>query len=44
MLTSNTRFVDRTHIKGKKNAIDIYEIIWQEEDMTRMSTKYDAYA
>ena len=33
-----TRFVDRAPIKGKEQEIDIHEIIWQEEDVTRMST------
>lgn len=35
---ANTRFVDRASIKGKKDDIDIFEIIWQEEDVTRMAT------
>jgi adenylate cyclase len=38
MLRVSTRFVDRAPIKGKKEEIDIYEIIWQEEDVTRMAT------
>ena len=38
MLRASTRFVDRAPIKGKKEEIDIYEIIWQEEDVTRMAT------
>jgi adenylate cyclase len=38
MLRAASRFVDRAPIKGKKEEIDIYEIIWQEEDVTRMAT------
>ncbi len=38
MLKANSRFVDRAPIKGKKEEIDIYEIIWQQEDVTRMAT------
>lgn len=37
-LRASTRFVDRAPIKGKKEEIEIYEIIWQEEDVTRMAT------
>lgn len=35
---ASSRFVDRAPIKGKKDEIEIYEIIWQEEDVTRMAT------
>jgi len=38
MLRAASRFVDRAPIKGKKEEIEIYEIIWQEEDVTRMAT------
>ena len=37
-LRASTRFVDRAPIKGKKEEIDIFELIWQEEDVTRMAT------
>ena len=37
-IRSCTRFVDHAAIKGKLETIDIYEIIWQEEDATRMTT------
>ena len=37
-LRASTRFVDHAPIKGKMLVIDIYEIIWQEEDTTRMAT------
>jgi len=35
---AGSRFVDRAPIKGKKEEIEIYEVIWQEEDVTRMAT------
>ena len=38
ILRASTRFVDRAPIKGKKEEIEIFEIIWQEEDVTRMAT------
>ncbi|MDX1519231.1 MAG: adenylate/guanylate cyclase domain-containing protein [Gammaproteobacteria bacterium] len=38
VLRASTRFVDRAPIKGKSEEIDIFEIIWQQEDVTRMAT------
>lgn len=38
IMRASTRFVDRAPIKGKKEVIEIFEIIWQEEDVTRMAT------
>ncbi len=38
VMRASTRFIDHAPIKGKHEAIDIYEIIWQEEDVTRMAT------
>lgn len=38
IMRANTRFVDRAPIKGKKEDIEIFEIIWQEADITRMAT------
>lgn len=38
VLRASTRFIDHAPIKGKQEEIDIYEIIWQEEDVTRMAT------
>jgi class 3 adenylate cyclase len=35
---ASSRFVDRAPIKGKKEDIEIYEIIWQESDVTTMAT------
>ncbi len=37
-MRASTRFVDRAPIKGKEKAIEIFEIIWQAEDVTRMVT------
>ena len=34
---ATSRFVDRAPIKGKKEDIEIYEIIWQESDVTTMA-------
>ncbi len=38
VMRASTRFVDNAPIKGKKDVIQIFEIIWQEEDVTRMAT------
>ena len=38
VIRASTRFVDRAPIKGKSEEIDIFEIIWQQEDVTRMAT------
>ncbi len=38
VLRASTRFVDKAPVKGKREAIDIYEVIWQQEDVTRMAT------
>ena len=38
IMRASTRFVDNAPIKGKKDVIQIFEIIWQEEDVTRMAT------
>lgn len=37
-MRSSSRFVDHAPIKGKQEDIDIFEIIWQEEDITSMAT------
>jgi hypothetical protein len=37
ILKSNTRFIDRAPVKGKKEDMNIHEILWQHEDITRMS-------
>lgn len=38
VLRASTRFVDHAPIKGKKEVVEIFEIIWQQEDVTRMAT------
>jgi len=35
-LQAATRHLVRTAIKGKREEIDLYEVIWQEADLTRM--------
>ena len=37
-LRSSSRHVDRITVKGKADEIDIFEVIWQAEDVTRMAT------
>ena len=37
-IRASSRFIDRAPIKGKKDDIEIFEIIWQQEDVTRMAT------
>ena len=37
-LRSSTRHLDRISVKGKAEEIDIFEVIWQSEDVTRMAT------
>ena len=38
ILRASSRFIDRAPVKGKKETMDICEILWQQEDVTRMST------
>ena len=37
-LRSSSRHVDRITVKGKADELDIFEVIWQGEDVTRMAT------
>ena len=37
-LRSSTRHLDRIPIKGKSEDVDIFEVIWQADDVTRMAT------
>lgn len=38
IMRASPRFIDRAPVKGKKETMDIYEVLWQQEDVTRMST------
>ncbi len=44
LLKANTRFIDHAPVKGKKDAMDLFEILWQHEDITRMSNAVAAVA
>lgn len=37
-LRSSTRHLDRISVKGRSSDIDIFEVIWHAEDVTRMAT------
>ena len=37
-LQQSSRFVDNAPVKGKREVMKIYELIWQEEDMTHMAS------
>ncbi len=37
-LQATTRLIDHAPIKGKKKAVDLYEVIWQENELTRLLT------
>lgn len=42
-LRANTRHIDRVAAKGKQEEIDIYEVIWRDEDVTFMGRDPVAY-
>ncbi|MSQ47419.1 MAG: adenylate/guanylate cyclase domain-containing protein [Deltaproteobacteria bacterium] len=35
-LQAKTRMIDQASVKGKQESIDIYEVIWREDDLTQM--------
>ena len=37
IVRANSRQIDHAPVKGKKGAMDIFELLWQQEDVTRMS-------
>lgn len=37
-LRARTRYIDRAPVKGKREEIDLYEVIWQETDLTPIKT------
>ncbi len=37
-LQATTRLIDRAPIKGKKEEIELYEVIWQADEITRLAT------
>lgn len=37
---ASTRQIDRAVVKGKRDEIDMMELIWQREDVTRMATSW----
>lgn len=38
IMQASTRVIDRAPVKGKKETMVIHEVLWQQEDVTRMST------
>jgi adenylate cyclase len=38
LLASSTRLLDRIPVKGKAEEIEIFEVIWQPDDVTRIAT------
>lgn len=36
-LRGNTRLIDHAPVKGKRESFELYEVMWQQDDVTRMS-------
>ena len=37
LLNASTRCIDRTTVKGKQKSLEIFELIWRHDDVTRVS-------
>lgn len=37
IMRASARFIDRASVKGKKETMDIYEVLWRQEDVTQIS-------
>lgn len=37
LLRASTRCIDRTTVKGKQKSLEIYELVWQHDEVTRVS-------
>lgn len=37
MLRGHTRLIDLAPVKGKRDSVELFEVMWQQDDVTRMS-------
>jgi len=42
VLRSSTRHLDRVSVKGKSSDIELFEVVWQPDDVTRIATGFIA--